>query len=143
MVYVEHSNDKFSLLYSSLDICNSEQSLSFCRNWLLFYPSQVKLYMVLISNQSFQSDVFCIAVLPSLIAGGWSLCSKNLSSRSHSQHCSLSYCTCFFPFHYKLTRNEGLCSSAGSVEITEGISLFSQPSPVDKCKEGVINEQSP
>lgn len=138
---------KYSLLYSSLDISSSEQSLalsvSFCKNWLIFYPSQVKLYMVLMCNQSFQSEVCHIAVITSLIAGGWSLCSKNLCSRPHSQHYNLSYCTCFFPFHYKFTCNEGLFSSTGSVEITEGISLFSQPSRVDKYKEGVINGQSP
>lgn len=47
----------------------------------------------------------------------------------------LLYFVFFLP--YKFTCEAALFSITGSVEITEGISLFSQPSPVDKCKEGV------
>lgn len=45
----------------------------------------------------------------------------------------------FFLLHYKFTCKAGLFSITGSVAITEGISVFSQPSPVDKCKEGMMN----
>lgn len=90
-----------------------------------------------------RSEVCCIAVITALSEGG-DLCSQRISLTGFVAYTDLHYCTLIFSFlHYKFTCKASLFSSTGSVEITEGISLFSQPSPVDKCKEGLMNGTEP
>lgn len=115
---------------------NSEHK--FCRNCPTFYPFQVKLSGVLICDQSWQGVKSVVLLWSLLWTSGDDLCSQRICYRPRSLHCNLCYCT-FSLLHYKFTCKAGLFSITGSVEITEGISLFSQPSPVDKCKEGVMN----
>lgn len=72
------------------------------------------------------------------------LCSQRISLTGLVAYTDLHYCTLFFSFlHYKFTCKASLFSSTGGDEITEGISLFSQPSPVDKCKEDLMNGTEP
>lgn len=108
-----------------------------------FSPLPGELWCSGMWSELTRSEVCCIAVITAL--NQWDdLCSQRISLTGLVAYTDLHFCTLvFFLLTHKFTCKASLFSSTGSVEITEGISLFSQPSLADKCKESLMNGAEP
>lgn len=118
---------------------NSEHKFLQELSYFLPLPGET-LNSVLICDQSWRGVKPVVFLWSLLWTSGDDLCSQRISVTGFVAYTATPVTVLsFFLLHYKFTCKAGLFSITGSVEITEGISLFSQPSPVDKCKEGMMN----